>query len=148
MPIQVTSNFIPKSGQRWFLLEDKYLKGGFRVVADIASRNYLVTDSQSATGLKVGMLVLTADTGITWKYEGTNVWSEYKPNALFTYTQATPSDTWLIAHNKNSENFVYSIFDDQGYSIIPDGCQRIDANNIAVTFSTSIAGRATFSFNL
>lgn len=148
MPIQIPSLLIPKSGQRFALLEDKHFKGGFRVVSDVVSRNFLYTDSQSATTLKVGMLVLTLDSNITWKYIGNGDWVEYKPHPLYTHIQGEVSSLWVVTHNKNCTKFVFNIFDNDGNWILPNSCKCIDANNIEVGFSASISGSATFSFNL
>ncbi len=62
MSIQVASFLIPKNGNTFFILEDRYVKGGLQVVADIAGR-----DAIPATNFKAGMLVLQVDTNDVWQ---------------------------------------------------------------------------------
>lgn len=54
MPIQIPSFFVPRNANAFYLLEDKYLKGGFQIWADINAR-----DSIPAGNRKAGMLVYT-----------------------------------------------------------------------------------------
>ena len=59
MPINLASFLLPRSGQTYFLLEDKYVKGGLRVVADAAER-----DAIDESTRKPGMLVITANDNV------------------------------------------------------------------------------------
>jgi hypothetical protein len=54
MPINIASYLLPRAGNSYALLEDTYLKGGFRIVADLAAR-----DAIDATARKAGMYVVT-----------------------------------------------------------------------------------------
>lgn len=62
MPIQIPSFFIPRNANSFYLLEDRYIKGGFQVRSDQADR-----DSIPIGNLKEGMLVLTLDNQKIWK---------------------------------------------------------------------------------
>ena len=52
MAIQVASNIIPRNGNTWPVVEDVFVKGGFRVVDDLAAR-----DAINPLSMKQGMLV-------------------------------------------------------------------------------------------
>lgn len=54
MPIQSNDYFQPTSTAQPFLLDDQFLQGGYKVVLDLAGRDYLLNNPE---GLKVGMLV-------------------------------------------------------------------------------------------
>lgn len=64
MPIELTSNLLPRNGNTFSLLEDIYVKGGLKVVADSAALTLL----HSST-LKHGMLAILQDTGALLKYD-------------------------------------------------------------------------------
>lgn len=63
MPIQLSSYIVPKNGGQFFLLEDKYLKGGFRSCADVLER-----DALFSTTVKDGMLAYTVAEDTYWKW--------------------------------------------------------------------------------
>ena len=72
MPISLASYIIPKNGGQFFLMDDKYLRGGFRTCADIADRDAIFT-----AALKDGMLAPTISDNKYWKYvEQTTSWVE------------------------------------------------------------------------
>lgn len=72
MPIQLASYVVPKNGGQFFLMEDKYLKGGFRICADTAER-----DATFSVALKDGMIAFTKADGKYWQWDATNtVWVE------------------------------------------------------------------------
>ena len=52
MAIKVASNIIPLNGNTWPVVEDVFVKGGFRVVDDLAAR-----DAINPLSMKQGMLV-------------------------------------------------------------------------------------------
>ena len=52
MAIHVASNIIPRNGNTWPVVEDVFVKGGFRVVDDLAAR-----DAIDPLSMKQGMLV-------------------------------------------------------------------------------------------
>lgn len=73
MAIQVASFIIPKGGNQWFILEDKYIKGGLRVCATIAERDAIDADSR-----KAGMLVIVqSDMKIYQMQASLTSWAEF-----------------------------------------------------------------------
>lgn len=62
MPISLAGNLVPKAGLNFFLLEDTYVKGGFRVVPSVEKR-----DEIPLTNLKQGQLVLTVAEKKVWQ---------------------------------------------------------------------------------
>lgn len=62
MAIQVASFIVPKNGNTWFVVEDKYIKGGLHVVQDAAER-----DAINPFNLKPGMLAVTQDDRKMWQ---------------------------------------------------------------------------------
>lgn len=74
MAIQVSSFIIPKGGNQWYILEDKFLKGGLRVAATIAERDAIDVDSR-----KAGMLVVVQSDGKIYQLEASMVsWREFQ----------------------------------------------------------------------
>lgn len=148
MPVSVSSILVPKSGAKWPVLDDAYIKGGYRVVANLAARDALYTDSQQKLGLKIGMLVCCIDTFTTWQYVAVNTWKEFRPNPNYTHVQSVASENWTVAHNKNSQNCTFTIIDTQGNLISPNRVQYTDNNNLVLSFLEAQDGEATFSFNI
>lgn len=58
MPINIASYLLPRAGNTYALLEDVYLKGGFRLVGDLSERNAI-----DPSALKEGMWVVTKTDG-------------------------------------------------------------------------------------
>lgn len=150
MPIQVASFLIPRNGQSWYILEDKYLKGGLRICADVTERTAIHPAS-----LKQGMLVLLlADNKLYQLTDVANVvWVEYKPSApqinpFYTHNQVTPNDVWSVNHGKSNRNFTVNVFDDEGKSLFPDSITIIDENTVEVRFLYPIAGHCVFGFDV
>ena len=65
MAITLISNIEPKNAGDFSILEDIYLDGGFRVVADTTER-----DAITVQRLKTGMLVYVVDITTTYRYTG------------------------------------------------------------------------------
>lgn len=61
---------------------------------------------------------------------------------MFTYAQNSASDTWNINHGLNTTSVQVQVFDVNGYVLIPDTVLPTDADNVTVTFSSAITGRA------
>jgi hypothetical protein len=61
-------------------------------------------------------------------------------------TVSTPTTTWTIPHNLNSENVIVQAFDQNKYVIIPNSIQIVDANTVQLTFSTVQSGVARVIF--
>src|SRR5574343_648110 len=70
MPVEVASILVPKNGNTFPLVEDKYFKGGYRVCVDVAARDALHVDC-----LKDGMLVHTLSDSKHWRRNGA-AWTE------------------------------------------------------------------------
>lgn len=150
MPIQVASFLIPRNGQTWYILEDKYLKGGLRICADVAERTAI-----HASSLKKGMLVLLLTDNKLYQLTslGPSVWEEYKPsgnqtNPFYTHLQPVPSDVWTINHAKSNRHFTINVYDDEGHSLFPDAVKIVDENNVEVRFLYPIAGHCVFGFDV
>ncbi len=89
MPINVISNIEPYGGNSWYLIDDKFIRGGFRCVDTIADRTAIHPQS-----LKAGMLVYTNDTKKMWQLQDDLVtWFEFK-----TTPDPTPSPFRLGLH--------------------------------------------------
>ena len=75
MPIALASYLIPRAGNSYALLEDIYIKGGFRILQTLAER-----DAIDPTATKVGMLVYVVDDKKTYRLLDGNVWEEKLDN--------------------------------------------------------------------
>lgn len=74
MAIQVASFLIPKNGNLWYVLEDKYIKGGLHIVATDADRDNILDVNR-----KQGMLVIVQASGKVWLLlEDMISWQEFK----------------------------------------------------------------------
>lgn len=63
----------------------------------------------------------------------------------FIHVQASPSSTWDINHNTNTENFSVTVFDDRNQVVVPDEIIVQDADNVQLTFASfPVQGRAVF----
>lgn len=72
MPYQFVSFLIPKNANTFFLLEDRYLKGGLQVRADEADRDVIPAGNR-----KAGMIVVTQTDNKLWQLGGDlTTWSE------------------------------------------------------------------------
>lgn len=151
MAIALASFLVPRNGATWYLLEDKYLKGGLRICNDVTERAAIHPSS-----LKKGMLVLVLTDNKLYQLKdlATKTWAEYKiessapaSNPFFTYTQQVPTDLWIINHGKNNRHFTLSIYDDEGNSVYPDGVKIVDANNVEIRFLFPIGGHCVFGFD-
>ena len=148
MPVQVASILIPKSYAKWPILDDAYLKGGARVVANAAARDAIYADAVTRTGLKVGQLLVTADDFKVWQYKGVGVWSEFKSGPTsYAHEQVEASDTWAVSHGLGTKFFTYTVFDGYGFQIQPGDCQIVDVDNLTLYFAMPITGHATFVFH-
>lgn len=148
MAIQVASSIVLKGGSKGPVVEDLYIRGGVRVVANIAARNALYTNVTARNTLKLGTLALTLDDLRLWLYSNVNTWVEYKPSAMFSFRQEVAASEWLINHGKNSSRLTYSIFSLDGYQLVPDTFRIVDNNNLIVQFLEPVAGEITIAFNI
>ena len=149
MPVQFSSFLLPRNGNTWFLLEDKYLKGGFQVCADTAARNAI-----NPANLKAGQLVVTQNDNRLWQLQADLItWLEFNPavtpppSPLYTHKQAIPQATWTVAHGKACSYFSYTIFDDSGKAVLPNEVTIVDTNNVVLSFLVPIGGHCVFAFD-
>jgi hypothetical protein len=112
MSIEIISRIVPKNGQSFAVLEDKYLHGGFQVVATLTS---VPMDSR-----KEGMIVYAEDVEKYYKlYGGLDDvnWAEISLDPPDTYTHvyqgtiASSSDGYLTSLDPflSETNDVYSV---------------------------------------
>lgn len=146
MPVYLSTFLLPINNGKIFLLEDLYLRGGFRVVANITERNAL-----HITTKKARMVVITADDGKIWQLQPDNsTWAELRTKTtyfpFFTYDAPTPLDTWTVRHNKDTKYFSYTLFDLEGNQIFPDTVKQVDSNTVEFSFSIPVAGHVTLTF--
>ena len=73
MPLYPTSFFIPPAGVP-FIVEDKYVRGGYRVAANVAER-----DAIAVAGRKQGMLVRCMDDDTIWELVGGTSNTAWRP---------------------------------------------------------------------
>lgn len=146
MPVQVASFLLPKNNGSWYLLEDKYLKGGLRIANDATER-----DSIHIASRKAGMIVLTTNDNLLWQLSPDLLtWNPYTVqtvSTLYTYKQIVPDSTWEINHSRVCRYFTYSVYDEQGKSVLPDEVTTIDDNNILISFSIPISGHCVLNFD-
>lgn len=64
----------------------------------------------------------------------------------FSHTQLTPSLTWYIPHNRDSENVVYTLLDASKEEVIPDIFKVIDSNTVEVSFAELSTGTINMVF--
>lgn len=147
MPITVSSFIVPKNGNKWYVLEDTYLKGGLRVVANEEERLSIHPASRKAR-----MLAIDIDTGLIWQLSADLVtWTSFKIDAnsvAYTHLQPQAATTWTITHNKNCRYFTYSIWDSAGKTFIPGEITIVDTNTVTVDCLMAVAGHITLNFDL
>ena len=147
MPVFVSANLVPRNGQKWPVLEDTYLRGGMRVVANAAARDQIYLDGQSRSCLKPGCLVLTQDDQKLWIFTQSNTFEAYLERVKsYKFETIEPQLAWVINHNFNSKFFTYSCFSDSGNAVIPGEVTITSLNEVVLSFSTPVAGFATFMF--
>lgn len=64
----------------------------------------------------------------------------------YVHDQSELENIWVVQHNKNSLNFVYTIFDDMQVQTLPHNVQVINENRIVVHMLANMKGKAIFSF--
>ena len=147
MPVQLSSFLVPRNGNTWYLLEDIYLKGGFQVVADTATRDLINNANR-----KAGMIVYTQFDKLMWQLSADLVtWASFSfgqvYNPFYTHKQNVPSASWQIFHGRNCLYFHAQAFESNGRFLIPDAIIIIDANSVRLDFLTPISGHCTLSFD-
>jgi hypothetical protein len=74
--------------------------------------------------------------------------SEQLVVTAYTHNQSTSSTIWTVTHNSSYMKFSYSLFDTEGFEVIPDEVEIVDENNIVIRLATPMAGHATFVFDM
>lgn len=140
MPIQLISEIVPKNNGEFALLDDKNLRGSYRICTTLIERNSIPTDN-----LKFGMQVFVQEDEkkyilesdlITWT-EVVNVPPEHMHN------QIIGAAIWNINHNLNK--FPTVTVTDSGNNVIVGDIQYVDSNNVIVSFTGSFSGKAYLS---
>jgi hypothetical protein len=147
MPVQLASFLIPRNGNDWYLLEDKYIKGGFQVVADLTVR-----DAINPVNRKAGMLTYVQSSASMFQL-GTDLvtWTAFSfaqvYNPFYTHKQLLPSASWQIFHGRNCRYFHAQAYESNGKFLIPNDITIIDANTVQLDFLSPISGHCTLSFD-
>ena len=91
MPINLTTFIQPSNNNTFPILEDKFVKGGMRTIADITAR-----DAIPANNRKVGMLVVTQDTNLVYQLSADlTTWVEL-PVGVTGPTGPTGADSTVV----------------------------------------------------
>lgn len=81
------------------------------------------------------------------KWRVTNMSTLPLPTLLYAYvhTQWVAAATWNINHNLNTTDLVFAVFDATDAAIVPDTFVIVDANNVTITFTGAIDGKAVLT---
>lgn len=60
----------------------------------------------------------------------------------YNFTQSTPATTWTINHNLKTGFPLVTVYDNNGYQVIPDNIQITSQNQVVVTFGVAVTGKA------
>lgn len=96
-----------------------------------------------------GEVGIENDTALMKVGDGSTAWNSLgyvsvdKSQVSYTHNQSAASNTWSIAHNLNYFPTV-QIFD-SGSNLVEGAVSHTDANNITITFSAAISGKAYLS---
>lgn len=63
-----------------------------------------------------------------------------------TAVQTNANDTWVITHNKATNQFLIQIQDENNEEVFPDEVEITDLNTITVTFAEPMTGEANILF--
>lgn len=120
------------------------------MAVQIQLRNDTAANWESADPtLAQGEVGVETDTFLMKVGDGSTAWSSLqyvsvdKSQVSYTHNQGATSNTWSIAHNLNYFPTV-QIFD-SGSNLVEGAVSHTDANNIEITFSAAISGKAYLS---
>ncbi len=126
MPINLSTFLQPPAGNTFYLLEDKYLKGGYQVVANVTDR-----DAINFNNRKQGMLVYTIGDGKTWRLNaGLSTWTE-----VMQRTQYDIADT--ITDRPSASQLAF-IFKTPRAFVIPANCENSQAQAASAATTLSV----------
>jgi hypothetical protein len=137
MPIPLIAELVPKNEGKFALLDDKNLRGSYRVCATLADRDAIPVDN-----LKFGMQVFVQEDGKKYTLESNLVtWTEVITTPQeYIHNQIIGSAVWSINHNLNK--FPSIMVTDSGNNVIVGDIQYVDSNNVIVSFTGSFSGKA------
>lgn len=58
----------------------------------------------------------------------------------FQHIQNTPSNQWIIQHNKSTTAFTYQIFTDNLEPVLPEDVEIVNQNQIKIIFTAPMTG--------
>lgn len=122
MPIQVISELAPKNGGQFALLDDKFIRGGFHVCANLTERNNIPADIR-----KYGMRVFVQSNDIV-------------------YMLGSDLVTWII--DSSTTNSLQQAYDGGNQIEIVDGSPFLIKNGTSTLFSISSDGTLEFTDTL
>lgn len=61
---------------------------------------------------------------------------------VYTHDQSVNSDTWTVSHNLNTTSVNVQVYGTNNKLLIPDEVEILNPNQISITFSDSIQGKA------
>lgn len=104
MAIQVSSFLVPRGGNKWYVLEDKYLKGGLQLAATIEERDAILEENR-----KAGMLVVIQSDFKIYQLETDLIsWREFKTGGASAVRQGVQFSTRELAAD-SSQSFALSL---------------------------------------
>lgn len=90
-----------------------------------------------------GDVVMSGGTWYIWMlYDSVQGWHVLNPSRkTYTHSEASANSTWLVRHNLNTTEVVYSAYDSNGHLMLVD-LQNQTNNGFDLVFSEPVAGRA------
>lgn len=70
---------------------------------------------------------------------------QYVDQKFFSHDQVTPSSSWLITHNKNTNKFIAQVYINNEL-VYPEGIVIVDNNNIIVNINETTTGFVNIIF--
>lgn len=137
MPIPLISEIVPKNNGQFALVDDKNLRGSYRICSTLIERDAIPADN-----LKFGMQVFVQEDGNTYILEIDLVtWTlVQQPSQEYIHNQIIGTSVWNIPHGLNK--FPTVTVTDSGNNVIVGDVRYIDSNNVVVSFTGSFSGKA------
>ena len=137
MPIPLISEIVPKNNGQFALVDDKNLRGSYRICGNINDRNAIPADN-----LKFGMQVFVQEDGNIYNLEVDLVtWTLVQAvSQEYIHNQIIGTSIWNIPHGLNK--FPTVTVTDSGNNVIVGDVRYIDSNNVVVSFTGSFSGKA------
>jgi len=124
----------------------KNLSIGTAQIANNSVTDAKLTNSGAAAGIYWDATSYPVVT-VNAKGRVTNMSTLPLPTLLYAYvhTQWVAATTWNINHNLNTTDLVFAIFDATNEAIVPDTFTIVDADNVTITFTWAIDGKAVLT---